>query len=63
MLALRIFAMSWIMALIGLAAGNAEAAQAGAFPFMALLVFGSPTRSSPPGPCPAPSGPMPTTNR
>jgi ABC transporter DrrB family efflux protein len=35
------FAMSWIMALIGLAAGNAEAAQAGAFPFMALLVFAS----------------------
>jgi ABC transporter DrrB family efflux protein len=35
------FAMSWIMALIGLSAGNAEAAQAGAFPFMALLVFAS----------------------
>jgi ABC-2 type transport system permease protein/oleandomycin transport system permease protein len=35
------FAMSWIMALIGLASGNAEAAQAGAFPFMALLVFAS----------------------
>jgi len=35
------FAMSWIMALIGLASGNPEAAQAGAFPFMALLVFAS----------------------
>jgi ABC-2 type transport system permease protein/oleandomycin transport system permease protein len=39
------------MALIGLAAGNAEAAQAGAFPFMALLVFASnafvPTRTMP----------------
>jgi len=35
------FGMSWIMALIGLASGNPEAAQAGAFPFMALLVFAS----------------------
>ena len=34
-------AMSWLMALIGLATGNAEAAQAAAFPFMALLVFAS----------------------
>jgi ABC transporter DrrB family efflux protein len=45
------FAMSWIMALIGLASGNPEAAQAGAFPFMALLVFASnafvPTSSMP----------------
>jgi ABC-2 type transport system permease protein/oleandomycin transport system permease protein len=44
-------AMSWIMALIGLASGNPEAAQAGAFPFMALLVFASnafvPTTSMP----------------
>jgi ABC-2 type transport system permease protein/oleandomycin transport system permease protein len=35
------FAISWIMALIGLATGNAEAAQAAAFPFMAVLVFAS----------------------
>jgi ABC-2 type transport system permease protein/oleandomycin transport system permease protein len=35
------FAMSWLMALIGLSTGNAEAAQAAAFPFMALLVFAS----------------------
>ncbi len=35
------FAMSWVMALIGLATGNAEAAQAAAFPLMALLVFAS----------------------
>jgi ABC-2 type transport system permease protein len=35
------FAMSWIMALIGLGAGNAEAAQAAAFPIMAVLVFAS----------------------
>jgi ABC-2 type transport system permease protein/oleandomycin transport system permease protein len=45
------FAMSWIMALIGLASGNPEAAQAGAFPFMAILVFASnafvPTSSMP----------------
>ncbi len=34
-------AMSWIMALVGLATGNAEAAQAAAFPLMALLVFAS----------------------
>lgn len=44
-------AMSWIMALIGLATGNAEAAQAAAFPLMALLVFASscfvPTRTMP----------------
>jgi ABC-2 type transport system permease protein/oleandomycin transport system permease protein len=33
--------MSWIMALVGLATGNAEAAQAAAFPVMALLVFAS----------------------
>jgi len=45
------FAMSWVMALIGLVTKNAEAAQAGAFPLMALLVFASnafvPTRSMP----------------
>jgi ABC-2 type transport system permease protein/oleandomycin transport system permease protein len=35
------FALSWIMALVGLATGNAEAAQAAAFPFMAVLVFAS----------------------
>jgi ABC-2 type transport system permease protein/oleandomycin transport system permease protein len=34
-------AMSWLMALVGLATGNAEAAQAASFPFMALLVFAS----------------------
>ncbi|MFN2506049.1 MAG: ABC transporter permease [Acidimicrobiales bacterium] len=34
-------AMSWIMALIGLRTGNAEAAQAASFPMMALLVFAS----------------------
>ena len=34
-------AMSWLMALIGLGTGNPEAAQAAAFPFMALLVFAS----------------------
>jgi ABC-2 type transport system permease protein/oleandomycin transport system permease protein len=35
------FAMSWVMALIGLGTGNAEAAQAASFPLMALLVFAS----------------------
>ena len=35
------FAMSWIMALIGLSAGNAEATQAASFPIMAVLVFAS----------------------
>jgi ABC transporter DrrB family efflux protein len=35
------FAMSWVMALIGLTTGNAEGAQAAAFPIMALLVFAS----------------------
>jgi len=46
-------AMSWFMALIGLTTGNPEAAQAAAFPLMALVVFASnafvPT-SSMPGP-------------
>jgi ABC-2 type transport system permease protein/oleandomycin transport system permease protein len=35
------FAMSWVMALLGLVTKNAEAAQAAAFPLMALLVFAS----------------------
>jgi ABC transporter DrrB family efflux protein len=35
------FAMSWVMALIGLSARNGEAAQAASFPLMALLVFAS----------------------
>ncbi|MDP9072681.1 MAG: ABC transporter permease, partial [Actinomycetota bacterium] len=34
-------AMSWVMALIGLATGNAEASQAASFPVMAVLVFAS----------------------
>jgi ABC-2 type transport system permease protein/oleandomycin transport system permease protein len=34
-------AMSWVMAFIGLATGDAEAAQAASFPLMALLVFAS----------------------
>jgi ABC-2 type transport system permease protein/oleandomycin transport system permease protein len=45
------FAMSWVVALIGLRTGNAEAAQAAMFPIMAILVFASsafvPTRSMP----------------
>jgi ABC transporter DrrB family efflux protein len=47
------FAMSWVMATVGLYTRNAEAAQAAAFPVLALLVFASnafvPT-SSMPGP-------------
>ena len=35
------FAMSWVMALVGLSTGNAEAAQAASFPIMAVLVFAS----------------------
>ncbi|MHB8467928.1 MAG: ABC transporter permease [Acidimicrobiales bacterium] len=34
-------AMSWVTALLGLATGNAEAAQAAAFPVLAVLVFAS----------------------
>jgi ABC transporter DrrB family efflux protein len=34
-------AFSWVFALIGLGAKNAEAAQAGSFPILALLVFAS----------------------
>jgi len=45
------FAISWIMATIGLMTKNSEAAQAAAFPLMALLVFASnafvPTASMP----------------
>ncbi len=47
------FALSWVMALIGLATGNAEASQAASFPVMALLVFASNAFVSPrtmPGP-------------
>lgn len=35
------FALSWVFVLIGLRAPNAEAAQAGSFPILALLVFAS----------------------
>jgi len=35
------FALSWVFATVGLAVGNAEAAQAAAFPLMAPLVFAS----------------------
>ncbi len=35
------FALSWVMAVIGLGTRNAEAAQAAAFPLLALLVFAS----------------------
>jgi ABC-2 type transport system permease protein/oleandomycin transport system permease protein len=35
------FALSWIFALVGLFAPNAETAQAAAFPFMAVFVFAS----------------------
>jgi ABC-2 type transport system permease protein/oleandomycin transport system permease protein len=35
------FAMSWVMATIGLLTKNAEAAQAAAFPLLAVLVFAS----------------------
>ena len=35
------FAMSWVMALLGLTTRNAEAAQAAAFPLVAPLVFAS----------------------
>ncbi len=45
------FAISWVMATIGLMTKNAEAAQAASFPLMALLVFASnsfvPTSSMP----------------
>jgi ABC-2 type transport system permease protein len=35
------FALSWVFVLIGLRAPNAEAAQAGSFPILAVLVFAS----------------------
>lgn len=35
------FAMSWLMALIGLRTGNPEAAQAAAFPLLGIMVFAS----------------------
>jgi ABC-2 type transport system permease protein/oleandomycin transport system permease protein len=35
------FAMSWVLATVGLLTKNSEAAQAASFPFMALLVFAS----------------------
>ena len=35
------FAMSWVMALIGLRTGNPEAAQAASFPLLGVLVFAS----------------------
>lgn len=35
------FALSWVFALIGLSAPNAEAAQASSFPILAVLVFAS----------------------
>src|SRR3954469_25506449 len=45
------FSMSWVFALVGLSASNAEAAQAAAFPVMAVLVFASsafvPTQTMP----------------
>lgn len=45
------FALSWLFALIGLVVGNAESAQAAAFPLLAPLVFASsafvPVRSMP----------------
>ncbi|HEX2040497.1 MAG TPA: ABC transporter permease [Acidimicrobiales bacterium] len=37
------FAMSWVMALIGLRTGNPEAAQAASFPLLGILVFASST--------------------
>lgn len=41
LLLLFAFALSWVFAYVGLAVGNAEAAQAAAFPVMAPLVFAS----------------------
>src|SRR3954447_26196998 len=41
LLLLFAFAMSWVFALVGLAAPNAEAPQAASFPVMAILVFAS----------------------
>jgi len=51
LLLLFAFAMTWVFALVGLSASNAEAAQAASFPVMAVLVFASsafvPTQSMP----------------
>jgi ABC-2 type transport system permease protein/oleandomycin transport system permease protein len=51
LLLLFAFAMTWVFALVGLSAPNAEAAQAASFPVMAVLVFASsafvPTNSMP----------------
>jgi ABC-2 type transport system permease protein len=51
LLLLFAFAMTWVFALVGLSAPNAEAAQAASFPVMAVLVFASsafvPTQSMP----------------
>jgi ABC-2 type transport system permease protein/oleandomycin transport system permease protein len=58
------WAMSWVMALIGLATGNAEAAQAASFPILALLVFASSAFVSPdtmPGPLKAFASHQPVT--
>jgi len=41
LLLLFAFAMTWVFALVGLSASNAEAAQAASFPVMAVLVFAS----------------------
>lgn len=56
------FAMSWLMALIGLATGNAEAAQAASFRSWPSSCS-PPTPSCGPARCPVPSGPSPTTSR
>jgi ABC transporter DrrB family efflux protein len=58
------FAMSWVMALIGLATGNAEAAQAASFPLMAVFVFASSafvSTASMPGPLRAYANHQPVT--
>jgi ABC transporter DrrB family efflux protein len=57
-------AMSWVMAFIGLATGNAEASQAASFPILALLVFASGAFVSPrtmPGPLRAYASHQPVT--
>jgi ABC-2 type transport system permease protein/oleandomycin transport system permease protein len=46
-------AMSWVTALLGLATGNAEAAQAAAFPVLAVIVFAS-NSFAPPSTMPGP---------
>ena len=57
-------AMSWVMAFVGLATGNAEASQAASFPVLALLVFASGAFVSPrtmPGPLRAYASHQPVT--